>query len=115
MTPTGGRSRKSVRSPRRSRSRRRRVLIRSVCRPRHSENAADGADEEVRSGQIQAGSGFQYWLLKFDGVENNRDKELADPRGYGAIEYAYSMMARAAGIEVAEARLLEESVDLIGG
>jgi serine/threonine-protein kinase HipA len=64
---------------------------------------------EVRSGQVQAGSGFQYWLLKFDGVENNRDKELADPRGYGAIEYAYSLMARVAGIDVAEVRLLEES------
>jgi serine/threonine-protein kinase HipA len=64
--------------------------------------------EEVRSGQVKAPPGFEYWLLKFDGVAENRDKELADPEGYSAIEYAYFLMARAAGIEMAECRLLEE-------
>jgi len=34
---------------------------------------------EVRSGQIAAGDGFDYWLLKFDGVAGNKDKELEDP------------------------------------
>ena len=63
---------------------------------------------EVRSGQIAAGPGFSYWLLKFDGVAGNKDKELDDPQGYGAIEYAYSLMARAAGITMSECRLLEE-------
>jgi serine/threonine-protein kinase HipA len=64
---------------------------------------------EVRSGQIAAGDGFEYWLLKFDGVSGNRDKEMEDPKGYGAIEYAYYLMARAAGIEMSECRLLEEN------
>jgi serine/threonine-protein kinase HipA len=64
---------------------------------------------EVRSGQIAAGDGFEYWLLKFDGVSGNKDKELEDPKGFGAIEYAYYLMARAAGIQMAECRLLEES------
>lgn len=64
---------------------------------------------EVRSGQVKAPAGFEYWLLKFDGVSNNRDKELADPKGYGAIEYAYALMAQAAGIEMAECRLFEEN------
>jgi serine/threonine-protein kinase HipA len=63
---------------------------------------------EVRSGQIAAGPGFSYWLLKFDGVAGNKDKELDDPLGYGVIEYAYSLMARAAGITMSECRLLEE-------
>ena len=63
---------------------------------------------EVRSGQLPAGPGFTYWLLKFDGVSGNKDKELEDPQGYGAIEYAYSLMARAAGITMTECRLLEE-------
>lgn len=63
---------------------------------------------EVRSGQIAAGDGFEYWLLKFDGVAGNKDKELEDPKGYGAIEYAYHLMARAAGIGMTECRLLEE-------
>ena len=64
---------------------------------------------EVRSGQIAAGDGFDYWLLKFDGVAGNKDKELEDPKGYGAIEYAYHLMARAAGITMSECRLLEEN------
>lgn len=64
--------------------------------------------EEVRSGQVDAGEGFEYWLLKFDGVSGNKDKELDDPKGYGAIKYAYHLMARAAGISMAECRLLEE-------
>jgi len=65
--------------------------------------------EEVRSGQIAAGDGFEYWLLKFDGVTGNQDKELEDPKGYGVIEYAYYLMARAAGISMSESRLLEEN------
>ena len=64
---------------------------------------------EVRSGQVAAGDGFDYWILKFDGVSGNRDKELEDPTGYGAIEYAYALMARAAGIDISECRLLEEN------
>jgi len=63
---------------------------------------------EVRSGQIAAGKGFDYWLLKFDGVTGNKDKELEDPKGYGAIEYAYYLMAKAAGVTMSECRLLEE-------
>jgi serine/threonine-protein kinase HipA len=64
---------------------------------------------EVRSGQVQASDGFEYWLLKFDGVEENSDKELADPIGYGAIEYAYSLMAKSAGIRMSDCRLFEEN------
>jgi len=64
---------------------------------------------EVRSGQVNAPEGFEYWLFKFDGVDGNSDKELADPVGFGAIEYAYSLMAKAAGIRMAECRLFEEN------
>lgn len=64
---------------------------------------------EVRSGQVKAPPGFGYWLLKFDGVSANRDKELEDPKGYTVIEYAYALMANAAGIELPEYRLLEEN------
>jgi serine/threonine-protein kinase HipA len=68
------------------------------------------ATDVVRSGQLdRLADGFQHWLLKFDGVAGNRDKDvLADPQGYGAVEYAYSLMARDAGIEMSECRLLEE-------
>ena len=66
------------------------------------------ATGEVRSGQVAAPPGFSYWLLKFDGVSGNRDKELEDPRGYTVVEYAYAKMAAAAGITMTECRLLEE-------
>ncbi len=65
--------------------------------------------QEVRSGQVPAAPGFEYWLLKFDGVSGNQDKELEDPRGYGRIEYAYHHMAQAAGIRMNPCRLLQEN------
>ena len=58
-----------------------------------------------RSGQVKVDEGYQHWLLKFDGVANNRDKELADPQGFGKIEYAYHLMATEAGIDMSECRL----------
>lgn len=63
---------------------------------------------QVRSGQVEVGPGFQHWLLKFDGVAHAGDHGLTDPQGWGAVEYAYSLMARAAGIEMADCRLLQE-------
>lgn len=63
---------------------------------------------EVRSGQLDVEPGFEHWLLKFDGVSGNRDRELADPQGYGQVEYAYYLMALDAGITMSECRLLEE-------
>ena len=63
---------------------------------------------EFRAGQINAGKGFTHWLLKFDGVDGNKDKELADPKGFGRIEYAYHLMAVKAGIIMMPCRLHEE-------
>lgn len=60
----------------------------------------------VISGQADVPEGYEYWLLKFDGVT---DLELGEPKGYGRIEYAYYLMAQAAGIEMATCRLLEEN------
>ena len=62
--------------------------------------------KEVRSGQVDAPDGFNYWVLKFDGVKDN---SLGDPAGYGRIEYAYYKMAIASGIEMNECRLFEEN------
>lgn len=63
---------------------------------------------QVRSGQLDAGDGFRQWVLKLDGVRKSGDHGLADPQGWGAVEYAYSKLARAAGIEMTDCRLLEE-------
>ncbi len=69
--------------------------------------ALDPATDEVRSGQIPNGSGFEYWILKFDGVEDD-SRDLGNSRGYGAVEFAYSRMAGEAGIAMSECKLLEE-------
>jgi len=63
---------------------------------------------EVRSGQAPLLEGFEHWLIKFDGIQGDADKELADPQGYGRIEAAYTDMARDAGIDTADVQLFEE-------
>jgi serine/threonine-protein kinase HipA len=63
---------------------------------------------QVRSGQVPADPGFRHWLLKFDGVSHAGDHGLTDPQGWCAIEYAYALMAGAAGVQMSECRLLEE-------
>ena len=60
---------------------------------------------EVRSGQVALPPDFGYWLIKFDGLDGNGDKEGDDKWGYGRVEYAYSLMARAAGVEMTDCRL----------
>ncbi len=64
---------------------------------------------EVRSGQVASGSGFEPWLLKFDGVQDQASQDLSATHGFGAIEYAYSEMAKAAGITMTDCRLFEEN------
>ena len=63
------------------------------------------ATGEVRSGQVKLPADFGYWLIKFDGLAGNGDKEGDDKWGYGRVEYAYHLMAKAAGIEMTECRL----------
>ncbi|HCT99558.1 MAG TPA: toxin HipA [Methylococcaceae bacterium] len=67
---------------------------------------AMNASGEIRSGLIVAPEGFDYWLLKFDGVTEG---ELGKPTEYGKREYAYYLMAKDCGIEMSECRLLEEN------
>ncbi len=71
--------------------------------------AYDEKSGVIRSGQLKTTEDFTYWLLKLDGVSNNRDRELVDPQGFGRIEYAYYLMAKDCGIEMSESRLLEEN------
>jgi len=63
--------------------------------------------DEIRAGQFDVREGFEHWLLKFDGV--GPDERLGVSRDYGRIEYAYHLMARAAGITMFDCRLLEEN------
>jgi serine/threonine-protein kinase HipA len=62
--------------------------------------------KEIRSGQLEIPKGFTHWLLKLDGVTNDK---LGDPKGYGRIEYGYYKMALACGIKMMESKLMEEN------
>ena len=65
---------------------------------------------DIRSGQINAGNGYEYWLLKFDNIRNNRDKDAQPDDGeYTKVEYAYYLMALDAGINMSECRLYKEN------
>ena len=62
----------------------------------------------LRSGQIKAGKNFEYWIMKFDGINSSHDEEISTPKGYGKIEYAYHLMAINSGIEMSKCRLHHE-------
>lgn len=62
---------------------------------------------EIRPGHTEPREGERAWLLKFDGL--GLDRQLGDSQKYTRIEYAYSLMARAAGIVMPETRLLHEN------
>ena len=64
---------------------------------------------DIRSGQIPAGNGYGYWLMKFDGVDGNGDKDGEDMPEFTRIEYAYHLMASKCGINMTQCRLLEEN------
>jgi serine/threonine-protein kinase HipA len=66
----------------------------------------DHDTDEIRSGHLPPPAGFEPWLIKFDGV--GVDSQLGPGQSYGRIEYAYSLMVRAAGIDMSPTRLLEE-------
>ncbi len=63
--------------------------------------------DEMRSAFAKRKVGDQDWMIKFDGV-GDMDRPDPNSQPFNRIEYAYSLMAREAGIHMAEARLLEE-------
>lgn len=65
--------------------------------------------KQVRSGQIDLPEGFEHWLIKFDGVEFSGDWGVADPSGYGLLEYSYHVMAKECGIDMMESRIFSEN------
>ncbi len=64
---------------------------------------------DVRSGQLDLPPGYEHWLIKFDGVKFSGDWGVADPAGYGLLEYSYYLMARECGIDISECQLLPEN------
>jgi serine/threonine-protein kinase HipA len=65
------------------------------------------ATKELRSDFAETLPGDERWIMKFDGVGDLGAPDFT-PRPYNRIEYAYSGMARAAGINVPDTLLMEE-------
>ena len=63
---------------------------------------------DLRSGQIDAGKGYSYWILKLGQVWGNGDHGAEDTGHYTNVEYAYHLMSKAAGLKMTECRLLEK-------
>ena len=69
--------------------------------------AYNTATGEVRSGQIEAPKGFDYYLIKLDGV--SAQAGFKSTENYGRLEYSFYQLARACGIEMSECSLIEEN------
>ena len=63
---------------------------------------------KIKSGQTDAGDGYEYWLIKFDGVARSGDHGETDPKQFTKTEYTYYLMAKDSGITMSESRLLEK-------
>lgn len=63
---------------------------------------------DLRSGQVDAPEGYEHWLLKLDGVDENNPAAYSETMNYGCLEYAYYKMVLACGIDMMECRLLED-------
>lgn len=62
---------------------------------------------EVRSGQVEAPAGFDYYLIKLDGVSATAG--FKETGNYGRLEYSFYKLAKACGIEMTECSLIEEN------
>lgn len=62
---------------------------------------------EVRSGQVQVSEGFDYYLIKLDGV--SAEAGFKETENFGRLEYSFSQLAKRCGIEMTECSLIEEN------
>lgn len=63
---------------------------------------------DLRSGQVDAPDGYEHWLLKLDGVDENHPGSYSETKNYGCLEYAYYRMVLDCGIQMMESRLIED-------
>lgn len=62
---------------------------------------------EVRSGQIDAPVGFDYYLIKLDGV--TAEAGFRETQNFGRLEYSFSRLVKECGIEMSECSLIKEN------
>lgn len=62
---------------------------------------------EVRSGQVDVPKGFDYYLIKLDGVSAKAG--FKETENYGRLEYSFYKLIKACGINMTECSLIEEN------
>ena len=62
---------------------------------------------EVRSGQIEAPEGFDYYLIKLDGV--TAEAGFRETQNFGRLEYSFYQLVKECGIEMSDCSLIEEN------
>ena len=62
---------------------------------------------EVRSGQVQVPEGFDYYLIKLDGVST--EAGFKETENFGRLEYSFSLLAKECGIDMTACSLIEEN------
>lgn len=62
---------------------------------------------EVRSGQVEAPVGFDYYLIKLDGITATAG--FRETGNYGRLEYSFYKLAKACGIMMSDCSLFEEN------
>lgn len=62
---------------------------------------------EVRSGQIDVPKGFDYYLIKLDGV--TAEVGFRETQNFGRLEYSFSRLVKECGIEMSDCSLIEEN------
>lgn len=62
---------------------------------------------EVRSGQVPVPEGFDYYLIKLDGV--SAEAGFKETENFGRLEYSFSLLAKECGIEMTDCSLVEEN------
>ena len=69
--------------------------------------AYNKATGEVRSGQVEAPAGFDYYLIKLDGVSAKAG--FKETENHGRLELSFYKLAKTCGIEMSECSLIEEN------
>ena len=62
---------------------------------------------EVLSGQIDAPAGFDYYLIKLDGV--TAEAGFRETQNFGRLEYSFYKLVKECGIDMSECSLIEEN------